>query len=272
MKTILVATDFSSAAVNAAEYAAKLAIEIEAQILLLHVYPVPVIYGEVPVSVNADEVKDNAEFDINEQKVHLAEITNGKVIINTEVRMGAFYQELERFCGRIDPYVVVMGNHSSSTTERILFGNHAVYATKHLAWPLITVPSGVGYSAIKKIGLACDFNKVVDTMPIDEVKLLVHDFNAALHVLNTGKKKDFDPEIVFESGLLQEMLLSINPVYHFITSENTDEGILEFTEKNKIDLLIVLPKRHGLMDQLLHKSHTKELVLHSHVPVMSLHQ
>jgi len=34
----------------------------------------------------------------------------------------------------------------------------------------------------------------------------------------------------------------------------------------------VLPKRHGLLDKLIHKSHTKQLVLHSHVPVMAFHQ
>ena len=101
--------------------------------------------------------------------------------------------------------------------------------------------------------------------------MLVNDFDAKLHILNTGKRKEFKPELVFESGLLQEMLGALNPEYHFITSGNTDEGILNFAEKNKIDLLIVLPKRHSLLEKLVHKSHTKQFVLHSHVPVMALH-
>jgi nucleotide-binding universal stress UspA family protein len=67
------------------------------------------------------------------------------------------------------------------------------------------------------------------------------------------------------------MLQGINPQYHFITNENTDEGIIEFAEKNNIDLLVVLPKRHDLLTKLLNRSHTKQLVLHSHVPVMALH-
>ncbi|MGZ8518360.1 MAG: universal stress protein, partial [Chitinophagaceae bacterium] len=110
-----------------------------------------------------------------------------------------------------------------------------------------------------------------DTIPVNEVKTLVEDFSAELHILNTGKKKEFEPELVFESGMLQEMLGSLKPEYHFITSDNTDDAILDFAEKNKIDLLVVLPKRHGLFDRLVHKSHTSKFVLHSHVPVMALH-
>jgi nucleotide-binding universal stress UspA family protein len=70
---------------------------------------------------------------------------------------------------------------------------------------------------------------------------------------------------------MNEMLGPVTPKYHFITSENIDEGIIDFAETNNIDLLIVLPKRHTLLDKLLHKSLTTQLVLHSHVPVMAFH-
>ena len=102
--------------------------------------------------------------------------------------------------------------------------------------------------------------------------MVVRDFNAELHVVNTGSDKEFKPEVVFESGLLQEMIGPLKPDYHFITNENTDLGIIDFAEKNHIDLLIIFPRRHSLFDKIMHKSHTKQLVLHSYVPVMALHQ
>jgi nucleotide-binding universal stress UspA family protein len=99
----------------------------------------------------------------------------------------------------------------------------------------------------------------------------VNDFNAELHILNTGRKTVFDADIVFESGLMQEMTMALKPQFHFIDNENTDQGIIDFAEMNQIDLLIVLPKRHNLLESIFHKSHSKQLVLHSHVPVMALH-
>ncbi|HRO47546.1 universal stress protein [Agriterribacter sp.] len=272
MKTILVATDFSPAALNAANYAADMALAIHADIFLLHIYQMPVGYAEVPVAVNINDLIKDAGMQLNHIKDILIKRTDGKIKIAAEVREGAFFQELKTFCENIKPYTVIMGSQGTTAAERLFFGNHTVRAMKRLEWPLITVPNGARYSAIKKIGLACDFNKVVDTTPVEEIKTLVSDFNAELHVLNTGKKTEFAPDTVFESALLQEMIGSLNPSYHFITNDNTDEGIMDFAEKNSIDLLLVLPKRHSLLDKLISKSHTRQLVLHSHVPVMAIHQ
>jgi len=271
MKTIVVATDFSPAALDAANYAMDMASAIHADVLLLHVYSMPVSFSEIPVALSIEELQKDAEKGISVLKDQMIQKKAGKVNVSSEVRLGSFFPELKTVCDKIKPYTVVMGSQGTTAAERLLFGSHAVYAMKHLEWPLITVPKGAALSTIEKIGLACDFDKVVDTIPADEIKTLVKDFNAKLHILNTGKKKEFEPELVFESGLVQEMLGSLKPEYHFITSENTDAAILEFAEKNKIDLLVVLPKRHGLLDKLVHKSHTSRFVLHSHVPVMALH-
>lgn len=271
MKTILVATDFSTASLNASNYAADMAMAINADIALLHVFQVPVSYSEAPVIMNMDDMQRIAEKDISDLRDVLLARSKDKINITTIVRMGNFFDELKSTCESIHPYSVLMGSQGKTGAERLLFGGHTVHAMQNLAWPLITVPPDVKFSAIKKIGLACDFNKVVDTTPVTELKILLTDFQAELHVLNTGRKEDYDPEIVFQSGMLQELLVSMKPTYHFISSKDIDEGILNFAEVNHIDLLIVLPKRHGLFDQLIHKSHTKQLVLHSHVPVMALH-
>lgn len=271
MKKILVATDFSPAALNATNYAADMALAINADIILFHVYQIPVSYSEIPVVVNVEEMMQNAEQAINGVKEQLSQKTGGKLNIATEVKTGIFFPELKTVCERIRPYSVVMGSQGRTAAERLFFGSQAVYAMKNLMWPLITVPPEARFSFFKKVGLACDFEKVIDTTPVDEIKMLVNDFHAELHILNTGKEKEFKPEMVFESGLLQEMLVSLKPNYHFITGKDTDEGIIDFAEKNHIDLLIVLPKRHGLLDKLIYKSHTKQLVMHSHVPVMALH-
>jgi len=142
---------------------------------------------------------------------------------------------------------------------------------KHLKWPVIAVPDGAKFASIKRIGLACDFTDVLGTLPVEEIKLLVNDFNSELHVLNTGRKDKYNPEVLDQSALLLRMFDKITPVYHFITDSNTDEAIIHFVKTNNIDLLIVLPRQHSRIDKLMHSSHTKQLVLHSQVPVMSFH-
>lgn len=271
-KKIIVATDFSFAALNAAEYALDMALAVKAELLLLHVYQIPISYVEVPVATVDDDIMARAESGIKELKEQLLRRTHGEIIIETEVRMGFVFQELNVVCERVDPYAVIMGSQGKTAAERLLLGSETVYAMKHLAWPLITVPPKAKFSKIKKIGLACDFADVISTTPVDEIKQLVNDFDAELHILNTGRHDEFEPEIISESGWLQEMLGAIKPNYHFITSPDTDKAIIEFAEQNNIDLLIVLPKRHGFIERLLHKSHTRQFVLHSRVPVLALHE
>jgi nucleotide-binding universal stress UspA family protein len=271
MKTILMATDFSPAALNAARYASDMALSINANMILLYVFQLPVFYAEVPAGYTEEDMSQDAETELLRLKDELIQKTGGKLNIETEVRMGVFFAELTAVCDRIKPYTVVIGSQGTSAVQRLFFGGHAVYAMKHLRWPLITVPAGVVYSSVKKIGLACDFDLVLDTIPLDEIKALMNDFNAELYVLNTGKKEEFDSEIVFEASMLQEMLPQSRTHYNFIVNPDADEGILNFVEENNIDLLIVLPKRHSLLDKIIHKSHTRHLVLTSHVPVMAIH-
>ncbi|MBS1510294.1 MAG: universal stress protein [Bacteroidetes bacterium] len=272
MKTILTATDFSAAATNAAEYAAEMALAIHAELTLLHVCQIPVTYGEAPAIVNEGDMIQDAELELEKLKDRLGEMTFGKIPIRTIAKLGLFHQELKTTCEELHPYTVVMGCQGSTAADRMLLGDHAVHAMRHLEWPLITVPPEATFGDIRKIGFACDFDHVVDTIPLDEIKTLVKDFNAELHILNTGKQKEFNADTVFESGLLQEMLEGLKPKYHFITNDNIDKGILDYADGNEIDLLIVLPKRHSLLENIFHKSHTKSMVLHSHVPVLALHQ
>lgn len=271
MKTILVATDFSKTAHNAVNYAADMALSINANLLLLTVADLPLSYTEVPIVLGLEDIMRNTENDIKKLSEEVKLRMKGKINITTEVGMGFFNNELKQVCERVKPYAVVLGSQGKSETEHILFGSHATRAVSELDWPVITVPPNAVFSSIKKIGLASDLTKVVETTPMDEIKMLVSDFNAELHILNTGQKEVFSDDIVFESGLMQEMAMTLKPKFHFIANDNTEEGIINFVDKNNIDLLIVLPKRHSFLKKLVHKSHSKQLVLHSHAPVMAIH-
>ena len=43
------------------------------------------------------------------------------------------------------------------------------------------------------------------------------------------------------------------------------------SEKYSIELLIVIPQKHNIIEKLFAGSHTKELVFHGEVPVLVMH-
>jgi nucleotide-binding universal stress UspA family protein len=274
MRSIIIPTDFSAIANNAMNYAIEMAKELDTSITLLHVYQIPVSITEVPiVMASAEDLKAEAEKKLKEVKDSINHVTSGAMKIYTEARVGNIIDELEDFCDKIKPFAVVMGTKGATGIERILFGSTTLTALKHLSFPVIVVPPGSTYKTIKKIGFACDFQKVVETTPIQYIKDIVNEYKAEFHVLNVDyENKHFKPDTPVQSLLLHTMVESLNPEYHFIEHPDIEDGINEFAEKNNLDLLITIPKKHKLLDALFKPSSTKQLVFESHIPIMCVHE
>ena len=275
MKRIVVPTDFSASATSAMNYAVGMAKDIGAAIHLYHVYQVPVAVSDVPVViVSVEELKKNAEEQLEYLKKGLAHITSDKpVMVTTEATMGNTVDELEELCKRMHPFMVVMGSRGSTGMERILFGSTTLTAIKHLTCPVIVVPPGSNYKGIKKVGFACDFRKVIETTPTHYIEELVRLFGASLHVLNVDyENKHFKPETPEESLYLHTLLKDLNPQYHFIEEKDIEDAINKFAEENNLDLVITIPKKHKLLDGLFRKSSTRQLVFESHIPVLCIHE
>ncbi len=271
MKKIIVATDFSPAALNAATYAVEMAENINAEILLFNVFEVIVNYGEMIIDLNVDDLKSVSEKDMAAFKEKLLLNTGYVGKITSLVRLGVFKDELENICNAEKPYFVIIGCQGKNAAERIIFGGHAINTIKsNLSRPLIAVPINALFKSIKNIGLSYDFKEDLKMHVVEEIKLFVQDFKATLHILNAAREDEFNTSFVQLSGKLEEHFAPLEIKYHFFGTNNIDDGVIEFADKNGINLLIVLPKHRNMLEQLMHKSHSKQMLLHSHVPVMAL--
>jgi Universal stress protein family len=196
--------------------------------------------------------------------------TAGKIPVNIKLQAGDFNQELQLVCEDMNPFLVVMGNLGKSALERFFLGSHTIDAMRHLTHPLITVPPQAQFSAVRKIALAYDFEQDIGTFSFDTIRSIVKAFHAEFHIINIGKKNEFIKAPVFDSGILEERMKELKPNYQFITGQDSDAGILDFIEKYQMDLLIVIPGIHGLWEKLNHRSHSKQFLLHSHIPILSI--
>lgn len=156
MKTIVVATDFSPAADNAAHYAADMAMFMQADLLLLNIFEIPISYYELPVAMNSGQTVEVEQRMLGKVNAELERRIVGKINIRTEVRVGSFFEELKAVCELVKPYTGVLGSQGTTAAERLLFGAHTAHAMQNLHWPLIAVPPHVTFSSVKKICLACD--------------------------------------------------------------------------------------------------------------------
>ncbi len=67
--------------------------------------------------------------------------------------------------------------------------------------------------------MACDFNKVKDTVPIEPLKNLLSRYDVELQVVNIDKEarhKNADPQMLAEATALHQMLEGVSPQILFI--------------------------------------------------------
>jgi len=272
MKLIVVPTDFSPIADNALKYGMDLAAAMGSSLMIIHVYQIPISYSEVPlITVSMEEIKKASEERLAELKHNIETITSGKLVVYAESRLGDVGDEIKKLTKTLQPFAVVMGSRGVTGTGKFFLGSNSLSVINNTTTPVIIVPPGGRFAPYKKIGLTTDFKDVVDKTPVVPVRALVNFFNAELHVLHVDyKQRNFNPGVPQETLNLDMLLSGMNPTYDYIENKHVNEGINEFAEKNNIDLIITLPQKHSFLESLFEKSLTRELLHHTHIPVMCI--
>jgi len=271
MKTIIVPTGFTAASSNAVQFAVDMAVQIQSAVLLLHVYQLPVAISELPVSFETiDQVKQTAEDRLAALKKEIEATAPPGVVITTEARPGNIADELHLLCNAIHPFAVVMACSRAGKLERILFGSASLSAIHHLEVPVVLVPPEAKFQPVKRIGLAYDFDHYVDAPP-QEIRAIVREFNAELHVLNVHQSAGHINENRLHTFLLHKTIADLHPQYHVIDRKNVEEGLKELVQQYQIDIMIIIPRRHPLLQAMFRTSHSDQMALQTNIPLMAIH-
>jgi nucleotide-binding universal stress UspA family protein len=258
MKIIVVPTDFSTPSENAMIYAGQMADSIGAAVLLVHVYEIPVSMNEVPALIMpAEELKQNADAGLGKTKAVL-QARFGNLEIKTESRLGDIVDELNSLCSEINPFALVIGKHSATGVERFLFGSSSLSIIRHVRFPVFVIPDSIQSFRIKNIALSVDASGI-DEPHQQTVKTLAEELKAQLHLIHVQtEKNETDTDLSFKT---------LGAACTTIRDEEFVHGIESYIQENAIDLLVILPHKHSLMERLFFKTHTAELVQKLSIPL-----
>ncbi|MBO9729059.1 MAG: universal stress protein [Chitinophaga sp.] len=277
MKTILVPTDFSDTAYNAAIYALSLAKNLgSTRIVLYHAYelivPVPDIPTMIPM-VNPDDLQAASQEGLEKMKKELQDLVPADASLVTRADNTLLAATIEEVCKNEEVDLIVMGITGGSKMEEVLIGSNTIDVVKHTSYPVLIIPGNAKYKPIEKIVFAADLRKVAETTPVEPLKKLLHIFNAELHVINIDhESRHFSTDTPFETLMLDTLLEDFHPVYHFIDNPDVVEGIVEFAEENNADIVLTIPKKHGLFESIFRRSRTLKLAYKTHIPLLTLHE
>ncbi|SFD30362.1 Nucleotide-binding universal stress protein, UspA family [Chitinophaga sp. CF118] len=277
MKTIIVPTDFSATAYNAARYALGLAGQLDTtRIVLYHAYelivPIPDLPTSLPV-VDPKELKTASLEGLHQMKQDLNALVPPGAVLEIRAENNLLAANINDIAREEQADMIVMGITGGGQLEEILIGSNTIDVIKHTTFPVLIVPGKGTFKPVNKILFACDFKKIGTATPIGPLKKLLDIFHAELHVLNIDREgKGLGADIPLESLLLDTLLEGYQPIYHFIDHDNIVEGIMEFADKIQADLILTIPRKHGLFEGLFRRSRTAKLAFHTHIPMLAIHE
>jgi nucleotide-binding universal stress UspA family protein len=274
MKKIIAPVDFSDAAANAAVFAGNLAEFYGAELWLYHSYEmmIPVTeYGYSYISIT--EMQEAAEHELESFKNKVQDELRRTIPIVTKAENATLTDGLAALCNEIKPDIVVIGLSGKNALTKLVVGSNTIRIIHQLDYPVLVIPPKAAFVPVRKIGFACDYKKVLETTPVMPLKKFVHDFNAELYVLNIEYNNTAtSAEKIKESEVITRLLQDLKPAYQTIVSGDITFGINWFADKEKIDWLVMIPKKHNLAEKMFGRSQTKELLHHTHLPVLCMHE
>jgi nucleotide-binding universal stress UspA family protein len=272
MKKILVPTDYSDAATNALAYATELAKSNNAELILLHVYQIPIPVGDVPIMViTPQELEEENQKRIKNLEKNIVSKTSGKIKTGTIVKAGFTVEEISAVIKEKNVDLVVMGITGEKISE-VLIGSHTSSLLRQTQTPVLVVPKDAKFRDVEKIVLAYNYKEKVNTEAVNKIKAFAKLFNAKILVLDV-EKPVAAPVYENTTGgeLLEKALKDVDHALFYTSAEDISSGINTFADEHKCDWIAMIPHKHNILSRLFNTSNTKKMAFHTHIPLLSIH-
>lgn len=276
MKTILVMTDFSRAAKNAAQTALGIAEHFGAGILLLHSYHLPQIILAEPLKMDYKEIEDRAAISLEKEKERLLkQIKTGQQsirihTINTIAPMAEVLYDIQQGEQIV---LAVMGRHKRHKSN-FLFANHIHIAMRNSDCPLLILSSSGFLPDRCRINFASDLNEK-DIALLESIDKIRKAFKASLSLSyvmgNPGLIADFNEEdriASFQRALRKDKFSDIQ--FNLLKSPSITHEIDRMFPPSKDNLLLLVNRTHGLLHEIFHSSHCHAIIKKHHGAILVL--
>lgn len=270
MKTILVATDFSDAAHNAAVYAAELARISGAKILLYHANYVPGISAN-KVLVEVDDERNAGE---NKQRLEAEASSLNKLsgsVVDCLFTEGAAAKEIISVEKMQNPDLVIAGMKESEVFRKFIFGSVATEVINKTHTPIIIVPEKYRFKNIERIGFAIDFNFKKEIEMHGSIQALFQLFQPKAILINIVKEgAEIRPNDSVSEWNIEKYFQDKEHLYCFLQDNDLIRGLKDFVAWHKIDLMVMMPREPNLLGKIFAESLTKKMAFNTDIPLLIL--
>lgn len=273
MKTILIPTDFSANAKNAAKYAISLFGGDPAnEFVLFNSYDLLFSNPEVVISV-FDMMEEDSKRGLELEKQYLSTLFPDKEFdIEVVSRRGETVRTIDDYAQKINADYIVMGTKGASGLKETFIGSNAAAVIKKATCPVILVPEEMDFKEPGEIIFATDYKGLEDIDELEPLRHLSSKYNAGITLLNVAKPGGIPDANQAVQGLKLNSYFNPSMVtFEFIEESDVETGINQLLETGKYDILALVERKLGFLESLFHKSISKQLAYHIKIPILIMH-
>jgi nucleotide-binding universal stress UspA family protein len=265
---ILVPTDFSLCATNALRAAIYLGRRTGASLTIFHAIESAVYNEAAEAFFDADrDDKEKAAAAFEKLQKEMPELKD--VTYETVTNYGSVPGEVASLAGSINADLVVMGTMGASGINEVLIGSNAYNVMKSLEIPVLVVPNNYEIDEITSIVLAGDY-KPIDPALLNPVKMMAELKGADIHIVHIADDQHLGEEEMMEARKINRHLKDYHHHYHLIENDDIETGLQDYCDKNHIDLLAMIPRKHNLFDRIFDGGETKNMLFHAKIPLLAI--
>jgi nucleotide-binding universal stress UspA family protein len=276
MQALIVPTDFSPNARNAAGFAAALAGQLNAELVLLHVYwvPVSVHTGETTEAIRKKEaqLRTDARQSLEVLAARLGQQYPG-LAVTYEVRNGFVADEVVALAEERKAGCIVMGTQGAGNWRQAIIGTNTADVIERAVCPVMAIPEKATWQEFRQITLAAGFQNpdhanlrwLVDMIEAVGAKITL------LHVSDT--EYGAESEQALRQWFTARTAGYIDPEdirYEWIVGSNVLKEIEAYLQTHRTDLLVMITHKRTFFRQLFQPSLSRQEALHTRIPLLVL--
>ncbi|MGI9551844.1 MAG: universal stress protein [Aurantibacter sp.] len=258
ISTILVPYDFSETSKNALDYTVDF-IGQDKNIKILLTY----------ISSDGDADKTEEAFtDLRNQ--YSSTLKSPMEWIS---KSGSLTESILKLQQNQDIDLVIMGTSGVGDQTDVAVTNTAKLVLEADNCPVLVIPEGVKSFAMEKIALVLGKNKIDDRSALETLLHITRRFNAKVIVLTIQNEEGlygYSEADESNENLLEYYLENFYSHHTFIENPDIVQGIADYTSTHDIDMVTILPRNHAQGSTPSEGRLTKELTMHSKVPILAI--
>lgn len=273
MRKILVPTDFSELSDNALDYAVQLARRMEAELLLLHTYLIPLFPEDSAIITTEEYLREEALYKLEKLKRAIAGSAPG-LQVSYDAHIGITTDIIPLYAREKHADLIVVGAQGAGYLRERILGSIASNLIRKVQIPLMVIDKHVVFKEPRKIVLAVDFAETDNQVVLKPLKQLAAKFQSHICILNIFSETTVVPSFgeISESFRLENTLKHTHHTFFEVEHPDIVIGINDFVKKHTVDMVAIISRKHSLISRIFREPLSSVMTFHSRVPLLVLQE